>query len=257
MQVICVGLPRSGTESLQKALLILGYDYTFHGWDMLNESPHRMNAWVALARRKYFEPYSQPITAADFDALLGHAVAVTDAAANSFATELIEAYPDAKVILNTRRNTDAWHASVMSNIVAVNEDWLKWLLCWFNADLWWQWHVHQRVLWPTLFRCPDFRYLRSGVEPFGHTIHKHHSDMIRELVPTEKLLEWHVEDGWEPLCEFLGKKIPEEKFPRANDKDGFRTRVETDLEKLGEKAVLNMLAILVICVTLGLYHWMR
>lgn len=95
---------------------------------MLNESPHRMNGWVALARRKYFEPDSEPITREDFDALLGHAVAVTDAAANSFAVELIEAYPDAKVILNTRRNTDAWHASVMANIVAVNEDWLKWLI---------------------------------------------------------------------------------------------------------------------------------
>ncbi|KAJ4348110.1 uncharacterized protein N0V89_009482 [Didymosphaeria variabile] len=128
MQVICVGLPRSGTESLQKALLTLGYDYTYHGWDMLNESPHRMNSWVALARRKFFKPTAEPITSADFDALLGHAVAVTDAAANCFSAELIAAYPDAKVILNTRQDIDAWHASVMSNIVAVNEDWFKWLL---------------------------------------------------------------------------------------------------------------------------------
>jgi hypothetical protein len=30
MQVLCVGLPRSGTESLQQALLILGYDHTYH-----------------------------------------------------------------------------------------------------------------------------------------------------------------------------------------------------------------------------------
>jgi hypothetical protein len=30
MQVLCVGLPRSGTESLQQALLLLGYDYTYH-----------------------------------------------------------------------------------------------------------------------------------------------------------------------------------------------------------------------------------
>ena len=95
---------------------------------MLNESPHRMNSWVALARRKYFQTSSKRITAEDFDALIGHAVAVTDAAANCFAAELIAAYPDAKVILNTRRDIDAWHASVMSNIVAVNEDWFKWLL---------------------------------------------------------------------------------------------------------------------------------
>lgn len=30
MEVLCVGLPRNGTESLQQALLKLGYDYTFH-----------------------------------------------------------------------------------------------------------------------------------------------------------------------------------------------------------------------------------
>lgn len=28
MEVICVGLPRSGTESLQQALMLLGYDHT-------------------------------------------------------------------------------------------------------------------------------------------------------------------------------------------------------------------------------------
>lgn len=95
---------------------------------MLNETPHRMNAWVALARRKYFDRTGQAISAADFDGLLGHAVAVTDAAANSFAKELIAAYPDAKVVLNSRRDLDAWHASVLSNIVGVNEDWFKWLL---------------------------------------------------------------------------------------------------------------------------------
>ena len=92
-----------------------------------------MNSWVALARRKYFDrssssSSSKPITAADFDALLGHSVAVTDAAANCFAPELIAAYPDAKVILNTRKSVDAWHSSVLTNIVGVNEDWFKWFL---------------------------------------------------------------------------------------------------------------------------------
>jgi hypothetical protein len=30
MEVICPGFPRSATESLQVALLTLGYDYTYH-----------------------------------------------------------------------------------------------------------------------------------------------------------------------------------------------------------------------------------
>lgn len=32
--------------------------------------------------------------------------------------------------------------------------------------------------------------------------------MIRGLVPKERLLEWSVEDGGEPLCRFLGKEPP-------------------------------------------------
>ena len=240
---------------------------------MLNESPHRMNSWVALARRKFLQSPSKPIGTADFDALLGHSVAVTDAAANCFAAELIAAYPDAKVVLNTRRDIDTWHASVMSNIVAVNEDWFKWFLwyitppldvelllrfiSWFNADLWWQWHVHQRILWPALFRCSDYRFLRSGVEPFGRTIHNQHSAMIRKLVPHDRLLEWNVEDGWQPLCEFLGKQVPDQPFPRANDKDGFKKRVESDLEALGQKAVMNMLAMFMSGVALLGCLWLR
>jgi hypothetical protein len=111
---------------------------------------------------------------------------------------------------------------------------------WFNADLWWQWHVHQRILWPALFRCPDYRSLRSGVEPYGKTIHEQHSSMIRGLVPQKRLLEWHVEDGWEPLCEFLEKSVPSTPFPRANNRGAFKKRVETDLEALGRSAFMNM-----------------
>jgi hypothetical protein len=40
--------------------------------------------------------------------------------------------------------------------------------------------------------------------------------MIRGLVPKERLLEWYIEDGWEPLCKFLCKPVPEVEFPHAN-----------------------------------------
>jgi hypothetical protein len=40
---------------------------------------------------------------------------------------------------------------------------------------------------------------------------------IKSLVPPENLLEFHPRDGWEPLCEFLDKKVPEnEAFPCVN-----------------------------------------
>lgn len=40
--------------------------------------------------------------------------------------------------------------------------------------------------------------------------------MVRGMVPPERLLEWSVEDGWEPLCAFLGKEVPAEPFPHVN-----------------------------------------
>ena len=81
MQVICVGPPRSGTESLQQALLALGYDYTYHGWDIMFETPHRMPTWARLCRKKWYGAADgeADLTAVDFDAVLGHAAAVTDA----------------------------------------------------------------------------------------------------------------------------------------------------------------------------------
>ena len=35
------------------------------------------------------------------------------------------------------------------------------------------------------------------------------------------MLEYHVKEGWGPLCEFLGKDVPEGEFPRANDAKAF------------------------------------
>lgn len=161
MEVICVGLPRSGTESLQQALLMLGYDHTYHGWDIIYDEQCYSPGWVALARRKWFGHDGQgggghdTITAADFDALLGHSVAVTDAAASVFAAEMIAAYPDAKVVLNMRRDVDAWHRSVVNTLVAVNESWIFWITSLFDREAFWAWHVYERFLWPLLFRAPD------------------------------------------------------------------------------------------------------
>lgn len=52
MEVLCVGMPRTGTESLQHALLRLGYDHTFHGWDIIYEQPNYCPQWVRLCRKK-------------------------------------------------------------------------------------------------------------------------------------------------------------------------------------------------------------
>ena len=41
---------------------------------------------------------------------------------------------------------------------------------------------------------------------------------VKRTVPKEQLLEFNVKQGWEPLCKFLGKPVPNKPFPRFNDK---------------------------------------
>jgi hypothetical protein len=48
-----------------------------------------------------------------------------------------------------------------------------------------------------------------------HTDHYVH---VRSKVPLERLLNFHLKDGWQPFCEFLGKAAQnDEVFPRVNE----------------------------------------
>ncbi|KAK2591935.1 hypothetical protein QQS21_010377 [Conoideocrella luteorostrata] len=245
MQVICVGPPRSGTESLQQALLALGYDHTYHGWDIMFEENHRMQAWVRLSRKKWFGANNgeSDLTAKDFDEVMGHAVAVTDAAASVFAADLIAAYPDAKVVLNTRPDLDAWHESVNKTIVSISESWFFWLIGLLDREAFWAFHVYDRMFWPMLFRAPDGN-LAAAIRRNGKWVYREHCNMVRGLVPKENLLEWNVSDGWEPLCEFLDKPVPDQEFPHANSAgQGWKQREEEIGRKWAARAALNVVVI--------------
>lgn len=79
--------------------------------------------------------------------------------------------------------------------------------------------------------------------------------MIRGLVPKERLLEWSVEDGWAPLCTFLGKSVPDEPFPHANVAAGWAGR-ETELAKrYGLAAAQNIAVIFTFIGVLGVIFY--
>jgi hypothetical protein len=57
-------------------------------------------------------------------------------------------------------------------------------------------------------------------------VYSQHYAQIRKLVPKGRLLEYQVQDGWEPLCKFLGKEVPDVPFPRGNEKADLHKRIE-------------------------------
>ena len=41
--------------------------------------------------------------------------------------------------------------------------------------------------------------------------------MVKRVTPKDRLLTFRLEQGWGPLCEFLGKPVPDVPFPRVNE----------------------------------------
>lgn len=207
LQVICVGPPRSATESLSVGLHKLGLE-SYHGWDILfEENPGYLQEWALLARRKFrgAPDGDVHISRAEFDALLGNAEALIDIGAAAFAPELVEAYPDVKVILNTRRDLDAWRRSAIKALIddVYDKLYIK-VLRLMSADLFWAWELFPNVGHGGLFQNVN---VKEGVLRNGKWIYRDHCNMIRGLVPKERLLEWSVEDGWEPLCKVCRKCV--------------------------------------------------
>ena len=44
-----------------------------------------------------------------------------------------------------------------------------------------------------------------------------HNALVKREVPKERLLVYAPQEGWGPLCEFLGNEVPEKDFPREAD----------------------------------------
>ena len=89
---------------MKAALHILGYDDVYHGTDVYSNIKD-CDMWIDALNAKYFAK-RKPFGRAEFDKLLGHCAAITDGPANCFGPELMDAYPDAKVVL-VERDFDA------------------------------------------------------------------------------------------------------------------------------------------------------
>jgi len=150
LQVIAVGLSRSGTESLRNALLKLGYDPTQHGFDAAS-SVHDLRSWSLLGRRKWNGKGGERVLhAKDFDTIIGECSAVTDMPTAAFT----------KVILTTRRDLDAWYESNLSTFSVIRGPWLVSLRSRFHADLYWLSRGFKEVFYQ--YHYEDFERTENG-----------------------------------------------------------------------------------------------
>lgn len=113
MKVLALGLGRTGTASLRTALKELGFSDCYHMMSASVENPPDCLMWQDAFAAKYDGVGT--FGREQWDQLFGHCQAVCDWPAVAFAKELIEAYPEAKVLMTTR-DLDSWHASTMKTV---------------------------------------------------------------------------------------------------------------------------------------------
>jgi hypothetical protein len=190
LSVIGAGFGRTGTESMKMALEILGFGPCHHMKE-LNANPAQRALWRAIARG------DRSNSAPDWEQAFADYRSCTDWPSAFYWRELSAAYPDAKIIL-TLRDAESWYASVQKTI-------LKSIMG--NAD-------------------PDSvgvsliaeRVFGGRLDDRAHAIavFEKNSAEVQAAFDVDRLLVHRLGDGWDALCRFLGKSVPDAPFPHSN-----------------------------------------
>ncbi|KAK7750677.1 hypothetical protein SLS62_007377 [Diatrype stigma] len=211
LQVIGAGFARTGTVSMQMALTKLLDGPVMHGaTQILEGSDAYCRTWIRAYEAKRRGDREQTLKHVR-EATRGF-VGTVDMPTLDFIPEMLELYPEAKVI---RRDPERWARS----LAGVSK----------NASPWWL----RYVMWPV----PGWRWFPTFIDNYAESTHRLHAsqrkhepdpelltkynDWVRSVVPEGRLMEMELGQGWEPLCRFLGVPVPpaDEPFPRANDAD--------------------------------------
>lgn len=211
MKLIGAGLARTATTTQMVALEMLGIGRCYHMRNMLQELPTSVPLWEDARDGN-----------ADWAAIFGDCTTTVDWPSAYFYRELMDVYPDAKVLLSVRDGA-AWEASMRETVYAM-----------FYGD-----SVMAHVLRARYHVDPLWRRYMDVVRsisfeqrgPYAGSHHDRESliaaaerwnDEVKATVPADRLVVWQPADGWEPICEALGVPVPDEPLPHVNDTQGFK-----------------------------------
>ncbi|TEA15219.1 hypothetical protein C8034_v002372 [Colletotrichum sidae] len=225
-----------GSASISQALTILGYDGVHHGIQAIT-SPREWVLFSSAADSTFptLPSYTgAPLPRDKWDSLFGAYEAVTDMG-SFFALPLVAAYPDAKVIL-VERDVDAWFESMDEAIFKTTWGWRADLVIDHLGPRWGL--AGGRTLRKILLGFYGARGVDEMRAAARDRYRRHYAEVRAAVVPGERLLEFKLEDGWGPLCEFLGRDVPRDvPFPVANKRREHLDRVRTRQNRFLKLAV--------------------
>lgn len=199
LSVIGAGFGRTGTLSLKAALEMLGVGRCYHMVEII-ANPHFATAWEQAAD-------GGPV---DWNQIFAGYGATVDWPAAAFYRELADHFPKARVIL-TVRDSESWFESTQNTIFSP-------LVRQQNSDNSGEnrGRMAEKIIIDGTFGG------QQHDKAAAIAIYEAHNKKVQEVIAPERLLVYHLGQGWDPLCEFLGYPVPDAAFPRVNSTDEFR-----------------------------------
>jgi len=294
LMVVGAGLGRTGTTSLKNALEILLPGKCYHMEETLKYRDGACQKWVDFLSERLdaaslsaTRSSTKDAAASDKSSTTTTAITTTTSSSSSSSSlesvksfyqrtlldagyvagvdmpicacyeELMQIYPECKVILSVREDEKAWWRS--------------------NANLWSD--VEEEIFTPFAQRLPKFVAFKeltaiirrmTGMpavtkESFKDSAswinyYKRWNQEVIQRVPRGRLLIWTVKDGWGPLCKFLNCPVPSQPFPHMNEggKMASRMRVGVAIESVLELSSRRWFQILFLFfVALVIIYWLR
>ncbi|KAH8874606.1 Cell wall integrity and stress response component 1 precursor [Schistosoma japonicum] len=236
--VIGAGLSRTGTISMKRALEILLGKPCYHMIDIVMRKHEDIGKWLQLIDEVNKTSRNEVIIHDILSEILTGYASVTDIPTCGFYRELMNVYPNAKVILTIRDKTD-WLSSLRHTVMPKCCDPQKQIKEEAMNVIGYSVEIDKMIIGSMeyAFQKKDINFdddelLLECFDEYNKT--------VKETVPSDRLLIHQFGDGWEPLCKFLNVDIPNGiDYPHANERKHMKELMKSvgkheSLEKLSD-----------------------
>lgn len=240
LQVINASFNKTGTKTIHTALEILGHTVEDAQEAIYSHHDVWAKLWAGEPAGKLYRSIFAPNNKWGY-------TACCDTPCHVLWESLLDEFPEAKVLL----------------VVRDEEKWINSFEKFFEAEqtqfLEMGWYRLYRPLYKFLFPHSSapmevyMDFLRplcigpevSGFYGFNKTLclkmYRQHNSYVLNHCPKDRLLVYKLDDGWEPLCKFLGEPVPKGDFPWSNRMGSVITELSNhpDYRKVMKRQFLN------------------
>lgn len=196
LQIIGAGFGRTGTESMRRALEMLGFGPCHHNFVLAEDADHKQRWIDALDSGDM-----------DWNQLLKGFRSCVDWPTAFFWPELSRQFPKAKVVLTWRPPENWWRSYAKTILPSVQRS------------------VGTDDIGPA-GQLVVSKVFGGRYDDAAHCIaaYKANVEKVKQDIAPDRLLIHQLGDDWEPLCDFLNVPVPSEPYPRSNSTQEFKDR---------------------------------